>query len=141
MLIAGIASTSELALVVGPSRSRQLLDLVARSEWASPTGESWVRGSLETLLAHDPDVLVIGTWDPPGGYDALFAELAEHPLWNELAAVRNDRVIFIPDYTNPTPHSLVGARVMLDELVPRIYPERFPDGPLSEAAVQRVLER
>jgi len=76
----------------------------------------------------------------PGGYQALFAKLAEHPLWNELSAVRNDRVIFIPDYTNPTPQSLVGARVMLDELVPRIYPDLFPDGPLTDEDVRRILE-
>ncbi len=138
-IIAGIASASELHLVAGPAFGRQVLDLVSRSEWGSPTGEHLIRGTLETLLALDPDVIIIGTWNPPDGYDALFAALDKHPLWQELSAVKSGRVIFIPDYTNPHPHSLIGARIMLDELVPRIYPERFPDGPLSDADVQRIL--
>lgn len=138
-IIAGITSASEVSLTVGPSWRRQVLDLISRSEWQSPTGGNKIYGTLETLLKLDPDVMILGTSQPPDGYDALFAALDRHPLWAELSAVRNDRVIYIPHYTNPTPHSLIGTRIMLDELVPRIYPRIFPEGPLSDADVERVL--
>jgi iron complex transport system substrate-binding protein len=107
-----------------------LLNRVAINPFALPEGAVNYGGSMpysmEQLLAEDPEVLFTITplW---ASSDIPLAEvLAETPLWGELQAVREQRI-----HTAPAEWSNVGGLhslgIMLDQAMPLIYPETFPN--------------
>lgn len=141
--------TSPEAFSIGTSNDPicQLLSQVARCDWADPTGEtgSWsYDATLESVLALDPDVIILNNWTQWGDSAlddaALRAALAENPLWQELRAVKSERVLSTPGYDNPIASSLPAATKFLDTYLPLLYPETFA-GPLSEAEVQALASR
>jgi iron complex transport system substrate-binding protein len=121
----------------------QILNQLARCDWPDPTGASdtWsYDASIESVLALDPDVIILNNWTQWGDTaldDAqLRAALAQNPLWQELRAVKNGRVLSTPGYDNPIASSLPAAAKFLDVYMPLLYPEVFPQ-PLSEADVRQ----
>jgi iron complex transport system substrate-binding protein len=120
----------------------QILNLVAQCDWPDPTGAtaSWsYETSLEGVLDLDPDVIILNNWSE--GSDAalsdqqLRAALEQNPLWNELKAVRNGRVLSTPGYNNPIASSIPAATKFLDTYMPLIYPDVFP-APLTDQDMQ-----
>ena len=93
---------------------------------------------VEALLTLDPDVIVFSNWERILSDEELLSVMEENPLWNELTAVQNDRVIIPENYTNPNLASIPDAKKFLDRLMPLIYPDIF-DGPLTDDEVQEIL--
>jgi iron complex transport system substrate-binding protein len=100
----------------------------------------WMTGSTEALLAENPDTLLI--LGPCYGDSceevntALVAALAEQPLWNELAAVREGRIHVLP--YDPRTYSAATLGQLYDVTAPLIYPEVFP-APLTDEQVQEIV--
>lgn len=112
-----------------------LLDEVVTCEWENAPGQDWgYQGTMEQALALDPEVIVLNNWTEAGA-EAFLAEVEANPLWGELQAVKAGRVVFLPEYSNPIYSSVAAGEKALDTLIPAIFPETFPDGPLSEAEV------
>jgi iron complex transport system substrate-binding protein len=83
--------------------------------------------SLEQLLDLDPDVLfveTIGFGDTPP--EALTSQLAEHPIWRELSAIKNGDVREVSFEVWGTTRGIHGTGLVLDEALPVLYPEQFP---------------
>jgi ABC-type Fe3+-hydroxamate transport system substrate-binding protein len=117
----------------------QLLNLVARCEWTDPRGESdfWsYEASIEAVLALDPDVIILNNWTDREDSE-LLAQLAANPLWGELRAVQNGRVLSTPAYNNPIASSIPAATKFLDVYLPLLYPEVFPTA-LTDAQVLEI---
>lgn len=107
-----------------------LLNRVAINPFLLPEGAVNYGGSMpysmEQLIVEDSEVLFTITplW---ASSDTPLAEvLAETPLWGELQAVREQRV-----HTAPAEWGNVGGLhslgIMLDQAMPLIYPETFPE--------------
>ena len=95
--------------------------------------------ALESVLELDPDVLIFSNWQRNLSDEELLNMMEQNPLWSELTAVQNDRVIVPENYTNPNLASFQDAQKVLDRLVPLIYPDLLPDGPLTDEQVQEIL--
>lgn len=118
----------------------QILNTLARCEWQKATpDEFWgYETTIEGVLALDPDVIILNNWSSVSRDDML-AALADNPLWNELRAVQDERVIGTPGYENPIASNLPAATKFLDTCLPLLYPDIFPDGPLTDEQVQEIL--
>lgn len=116
-----------------------LLDLVATCEWASPDGGWSYQATAEAVLALDPDVIVLGNWSEMDDAD-FWAALDANPLWGEIRAVQEGRVVSVPGYSNPIFSSIAAGEKLLDTLIPAIFPEAFPDGALTDEQVAAAEE-
>lgn len=141
----GLVSPDAFSIATRNDPICQILSQVARCDWDDPAGDSGLwsyDGTIESLLALDPDVIILNNWTQWGDTaldDAtLRAELAKNPLWQELRAVKANRVLSTPGYDNPIASSLPAATKFLDIYMPLLYPEQFR-GPLSEAEVQTLV--
>jgi iron complex transport system substrate-binding protein len=120
----------------------QLLDLVAVCEWPDPTGAvgTWnYETTLEGVLALDPDVILPLNWASEDAGE-LQTILGADPLWNEVRAVQDGRVIQVEGYTNPVASSIPAAEKFLDTFMPVLYPDVFPE-PLTDEQVQDILNQ
>jgi iron complex transport system substrate-binding protein len=117
-----------------------LLDEVVTCEWDNVGGQDWgYQGTLEQALALDPEVIVLNNWTEAGA-EAFLAGIEANPLWGELRAVREGRVVFLPEYSNPIYSSVAAGEKALDTLIPAIFPEAFPDGALTDEEVAAAEE-
>ncbi len=119
----------------------QILNTLAQCDWQKTTpDEYWgYETNIEGVLALDPDVIILNNWGS-ATREAMLADLAENPLWNELRAVQNGRVVGTAGYENPIASSLPAAQKFLDTYMPLIYPDIFPAA-LTDAEVQEILGR
>jgi iron complex transport system substrate-binding protein len=117
----------------------QILNTLARCDWEKPApDEYWgYETTIEGVLALDPDIIILNNWSSLSREELLSA-LADNPLWNELSAVQNERVLGTADYENPIASSLPAAQKFLDTYMPLIYPEVFPTS-LTDEQVQDIL--
>lgn len=121
------------------SNDCQLLNEIAECAWEDPTGgESWSYQTMpETLLELNPDFIYFWReWD--GTREELYEFVRQDPLWAELDAVQNGRLLHVPGYNNPIASSLIAATQLLDTFVPLLYPDIFPAA-LTEEQVQEIL--
>ena len=83
--------------------------------------------SVEQLLSIDPDVIFVQTFGfgatPP---EPVTEQLADNAIWKELSAVRNGEVYEVDFTVWGTSRGIRGTTVVLDEAMPKIYPEVFP---------------
>jgi iron complex transport system substrate-binding protein len=121
------------------------------SIWALPCGplmaqlitcadntEDWFQYSPESLLAADPEVLVVEDWgDNVGTFPPSSWTQEGVPLWNEIPAVANGQTYYVPVIAT-APYSPVAWGETLDTLMPLLYPDIFPQ-PLSDEQVQDIL--
>lgn len=124
----------------GASPDCRLLNEIAICDWENPTGDGgWsFQGTPETLLELNPDFIYYKSpWD--GTQEELMAYVQENPLWSELDAVQNNRLLYVEGYPNPIASSLIASTNLLDTFAPLLYPEIFPDGPLTAEQVQEIL--
>ncbi len=118
----------------------QVLNTLADCGWESPMEtEFWgYEGTAESVLNLNPDVIILNNWTD-NDYDAVTEQLNDNPLWGELDAVQNERVLSTPGYDNPIASSLPALQKFLDIYMPLLYPEALPDGPLTNEQVQEIL--
>jgi iron complex transport system substrate-binding protein len=85
-------------------------------------------------------VLLIESWDADyPETQALLEQLADNPLWQELAAYQNDQIFpAVADEKDLDGMGTIGASRMLDHYLPLIYPDVFP-APLTDEEVQTIL--
>ena len=110
------------------------IDLIADCAGSEIAGNS----TLEALLAVNPDKLVFMDLLDMGQTENQLAQLAENPLWQELSAFQNDEIYVATPSTSrfTSPQAGSGA---LEQLVPRLFPDIFPNGPLTDAEVQEIV--
>lgn len=90
-------------------------------------GYGRARVSLEQLLAWDPDWILVNQ-DHTDGPARTLSQLKKDPMWNELRAVREGRIVRIPDHPfnwfdrPPGPQRLLGL-LWLEAL---LYPTQNP---------------
>lgn len=146
VLKVGMYDTQTFSVATTGDPVCQLLNEVAQCMWKHPSGEDTSWGydvSLEGLLSLNPDVIILNNWtgnsaEGNAQSDAeMQAALAAEPLWNELQAVQNGRVLSVSGYSNPIASSIPAATKFLDTYLPLIYPDVF-DGPLTDAEVQAL---
>ncbi|MEM6428361.1 MAG: ABC transporter substrate-binding protein [Deinococcota bacterium] len=116
----------------------QLLNLIISCTWDNPAGDGWgYNTNIEGALELDPDIIILNSWaaDAQGAR----AEVQQDPLYAEFSAAQNGMVFSTPGYENPISSNLPSAQKMLDTYLPLIFPELFPDGPLTDEQVQEIL--
>ncbi|MGC9452949.1 MAG: ABC transporter substrate-binding protein [Oceanipulchritudo sp.] len=97
-----------------PGRDTWVNDLIESSHAvnvAAELGRSWGEVSFEALLALDPEVLIIREAETPTEQARLMERierLPTHPVWRQVAAVRENRVRFVPH----SPLNIPGPRMM-----------------------------
>ncbi|HAI20549.1 MAG TPA: hypothetical protein DCM14_01395 [Clostridiales bacterium UBA8153] len=103
---------------VGPGTFMDHLTTVAGGvNVAAGAGQAYLQYSMEALLAADPDVIIVAI--PREEYPRLQAL----PGWNQLSAVRNQRVLFpLPALVSrPGPRVLDGLELMARGLHPGLF--------------------
>lgn len=132
------ADAPEIGVSTAIDPGCQVLALVVTCDWENPAGgHDYFTTSAEGVLAMDPDVILLSIW-PHDATARVLARLASDPLWNEIRAVREGRVIAAAAPISYQADSILGFTQMLDEAIPAIFPETFP-GPLTDAEVAAAL--
>jgi ABC-type Fe3+-hydroxamate transport system substrate-binding protein len=136
------ATETEFYISTEVSGRCAIINEVASCPWADSTsGESWsYTTSIEGLLQLDPDIIIVDNWGSWSD-EEMETALAANPLWNEVTAVKEDRVIPILElYSYVQGIGPIGNLRFLDLYVPLFYPEIF-DGPLTDEEVEEILAR
>ena len=83
--------------------------------------------SVEQLLGIDPDVIFVQTYGfGPTPPEPVSEQLVDHVIWRELVAVQNGEVHEVDFFIWGTSRGINGTNFVLDEAIPKIYPEAFP---------------
>ncbi len=83
--------------------------------------------SVEQLLGIDPDVIFVQTYGfGPTPPEPVSEQLVDHVIWRELVAVQNSEVHEVDFFIWGTSRGINGTNFVLDEAMPKIYPEVFP---------------
>jgi len=99
-----------------------LITMAGGENIAAQTPGAWVQFSLEQIVGSAPDIIIIQTM--PGGIPTVSKEaLEQHPVWGEMAAVKQGQTRFIDGdlISRPGPRIVQG----LEEMVKIIHPEQF----------------
>jgi iron complex transport system substrate-binding protein len=78
---------------------------------ASELGKAWGEVSFESLLALNPEVLIIRDGETPAQQEELkerLSKLADHPIWKQVQAVQDGRIHVVPH----GPLNIPGPRMM-----------------------------
>ena len=87
----------------------------------------FVSFSVEQLLAVDPDVIFVQTYGfGPTPPEPVSEQLVDNVIWRELVAVQNGEVYEVDFFIWGTSRGINGTNFVLDEAMPKIYPEVFP---------------
>lgn len=87
----------------------------------------FVSFSVEQLLAVDPDVIFVQTYGfGPTPPEPVSEQLVDNVIWRELVAVQNGEVHEVDFFIWGTSRGINGTNFVLDEAMPKIYPEAFP---------------
>lgn len=118
----------------------EILNLVAQCPWElPPSSDSWwssFPANFEYLMEKDPDVILTSSIYYPDP-DEVRQTIYSDPVWSQLSAVENARYILAPD--DLSADGIVAATRFVDIVIPAIYPDIFPDGPLTDEQVQEIL--
>ena len=83
--------------------------------------------SVEQLLGIDPDVIFVQTYGfGPTPPEPVSEQLVDNVIWRELVAVQNGEVHEVDFFIWGTSRGIHGTNFVLDEALPKIYPEVFP---------------
>lgn len=93
---------------------------------AASLGPSWGQISLEGLLAADPDVILIVDGESAATAARLrkaIDSLPEHPVWQHLRAVQEERVVIIDAavMTVPGPEMVTALELIAESLWPGVF--------------------
>jgi len=98
-----------------------LITMAGGQNIAAQAQGAWVQFSLEAVVRSDPQIIIVDT--SHGTAVISKAELKEHPVWREIAAVKQDRIYSVDgDLVNrPGPRIVQG----LEKIAEIIHPELF----------------
>lgn len=107
-----------------------LLQIVHAENPARSLGQSWGQVSLEALLTLNPEVLLVSvdsTEQARQRFQRQLVGMQTHPIWRQVDAVRNERVIAVPseDMNIPGPRMLN----VLEVFARGVWPEAFEQEP------------
>ena len=97
-----------------PGRDSWVTDLIEAAHAinvAAEIGKAWGQVSFEALLALDPEVILIRDGETPAEKALLrerISQLAGHPVWSKVTAVRENRVHIL----DHGPLNIPGPRIM-----------------------------
>jgi iron complex transport system substrate-binding protein len=138
IMLIGVSQTDNFSMFTDSFIACEIFDFIGQCDWPDPNADDgWISGGTEVLLSFDPEVIVIANWTGQS-MDETLADLADQPLWSELRATREGRVVALDDYPDPYPVGLSGVARFLDALAPAIHPDIFPE-PLTDEQVQDIL--
>jgi iron complex transport system substrate-binding protein len=108
----------------------ELIALAGGNNVAGNETTLWPFYSMEKLVLQDPQVIILGEdryKDSPGRVSETLARFKRHPIWNNITAVKNERVHYIPTdlLGQPSPALVVG----LEELAACLHPDLFTRQP------------
>ncbi|MEM8532722.1 MAG: ABC transporter substrate-binding protein [Chloroflexota bacterium] len=118
--------SDELELMTEQTLLGNVLSLISEYPFPLPEGGMHFGGcilcSFDDIVQHDPDVLftITATWVERS--TPLNERLANDPQWSELWAIKNHRMHEVPA-TWASTGGLQGVTVVLDEILPLIYPD------------------
>jgi iron complex transport system substrate-binding protein len=130
---------SFIGIPTADSPTGEVIKQVTKYPWSSdkpsPTN-GWGPISLEKILEVDPDVILSGVVNSgnatndfikgaQAGIVKALDELKVNPLWKELKAVKNNQLYEV-DLLNWQGQGTIALTLVLDELMPKLYPEVFP---------------
>ncbi|RKE86237.1 ABC transporter substrate-binding protein [Rhizobium sp. AG855] len=84
----------------------------------TPGGKFGLEISLETMLEKDPEVIFVMDSGPDRPHE-------NNPIWSQLSAVKNGRVIYVGDEWVET-NGPIARELVLREAAHYLYPETFP---------------
>jgi iron complex transport system substrate-binding protein len=139
VMVAGASDVNVYVVRTENSTDCNLLNEVARCAWPDPTGgDSWsYETTSETVVDLDPDVLYLANWSELET-SVLLSALEADPLMQETTALKNGRVHNLEGYDNPKAEDYANALLLLDTMLPLVYPEVFPEA-LTDEQVQEIL--
>lgn len=113
-----------------PGKGTWMGDLIEMSHGenvAAALGASWGQMSLEGLVAADPAVIFVKDSNTAGAKERLrrrIAELGSHPVWSQLTAVRDGRVVIVPSgpFEIPGPRMVEAYAAIAAGLWPEVVP-------------------
>lgn len=97
-------------------------NLLKANNIAEGATDEYPQLSAEVIVQRDPEVIVLA--DGPGHGDVTPEQVKQRPGWDQISALKNNRICAIV----PELVSVPGPRVVegLEELARCLYPERFP---------------
>ena len=107
----------------------ELIAMAGAKNVARNERDAWPSLSLEKLVLADPDVIILGEdkyKESPKRVRDTLSRLRRHPVWQNVSAVREERVYAIPTdlLGQPSPLFVLGLR----ELARRLHPKLFAEG-------------
>lgn len=104
-----------------------LLKELANCPWPAntaqgPYGEAALNYTLEQLINADPQTIIAYIYP---GRPKVSEQMANSPVWKELKAVKSGQLFEI-DAGIAQPGGTLGLTVLLDTVMPLLYPEVFP---------------
>lgn len=102
----------------------ELIEMAHGENIAAALASSYGQLSLEAMLQADPEVIFVKEPHGEGARERLRAridDLADHPIWGRISAVRNGRVVVVEN----GPFSIPGPRVVeaLEAVAEGLWPE------------------
>ncbi len=88
-----------------------------------PYGEGSIPYSLEKLLQENPDAIFVESYSYSPGTKPLSEQLSELPLWSELKAVREDKVVEVRSPIWGDGRGTRSLGILIDEAMAFLYPE------------------
>jgi len=123
------ASTKSLKLESDIAMVGEMVELLGGSNIVDkedvPSGETRIAFSVEALVSQNPEVIMISTM---GSVEAVKKNMekmiAENPVWNEVDAVKNNRVYYLPkEYSVYKANELYAEAFTMVAKI--LYPEIF----------------
>lgn len=90
----------------------------------TPTAINWATYAIEDILQVDPDVIFVVTNSLAPDF---IEELKQYRIWQELKAVKSGRVYLLDeDKIGGLTTGTRSMRQLVDEVMPKVYPDVFP---------------
>lgn len=129
LLLQGLSSDNTNSFKIAPDAWMQtwMVEQVgADAVWkgANTASSGWSTVSFEQIAAWKPQVIYVVSFKTPT--DSFINEIYSSPIWNELDAVKNNRVKAAPadvmSYMQPVSSWILGAEWMAKDLYPHLFP-------------------
>lgn len=115
-----IALTGEMVKLLGGENIYRESDLLVK-------GKTRISFSIESIISNNPDIILISTMGSVKNCKVVIDKMIkENPVWNEVEAVKNGRVYYLPkEYSVYKPNQLYDRAFL--HLANLLYPEEFKE--------------
>lgn len=143
MIVFGAAQGDNMFLEASNGQTCTMLSEIAPCPFDVPEGATGLAAfgysnfTFESILMTDPDVIFFSGYNEDRSLNETAIEALEaNPLWQELTAVQEERVYLIEPWVWRGGRGLTLMTLTLDQALPALYPELFPEPvelePISE---------